>query len=524
MAPPTSISLSANGVDARTFAALANLLSLRSGGQLEPSVELEGVVDEDEEADMIDFVERLEKELWIKMLKYSALRTSDLVVNRSKQLSTPAAQIIFKEVRELLILSAAGNLEESSTGSKSMLVQKAWSIRRSQGALSFLEDKTTEVNLGYRIWIDICFLGRLREAYVVFLKATKTLPCFANVKINAIPGPSKKSRKKAKYLRTPLGLDETFRLLGLSLNQEAIQAVVGNKTVQDVSKLFGKLQSLRGDIHAEVQMILFINHKFQLDGASSNYIGCSKKTCFMCRQFLQSYGTFSTRRCHGKLYSRWAIPPTAGLSGHTIKRVNKALRDTQDAMVRELWLPVAIRKHEEESSIGHCGTLCETKSWDNAIAKQYRQSHQEIGVGSSEKWLKVEYAQLTENQEPKTGIPDKWHRPPSVVFRTLDDVPSAEHPEILESQKVAALARECEICERETTRTCSYCDQADYLYLAISEDKIPDDSQTREDYGFAYTRSPSEGSKLLSLFIGLSYMNIDSQKIHKWRQQGLLVD
>ena len=55
MAPPTSISLSANGVDARTFAALANLLSLRSGGQLELSVELEGVVDEDEEADMSDF-------------------------------------------------------------------------------------------------------------------------------------------------------------------------------------------------------------------------------------------------------------------------------------------------------------------------------------------------------------------------------------------------------------------------------------------------------------------------------------
>ena len=121
----------------------------------------------------------------------------------------------------------------------------------------------------------------------------------------------------------------------------------------------------------------------------------------------------------------------------------------------------------------------------------------------------------------------------------------------MDNSQTVPLTGECHVCGKETDRKCSdcrkdwYCSEscqkarstlhvfecspgrplntADYLYLAIIEDRFPDDSQTREDYGFARTSSFVEEIKLFSLYKGLNYGDVTSQEVHQWHLEGSLV-
>jgi hypothetical protein len=111
---------------------------------------------------------------------------------------------------------------------------------------------------------------------------------------------------------------------------------------------------------------------------------------------------------------------------------------------------------------------------------------------------------------------------------------------------------ECESCDNWTERRCSYCHKdwfcspscekqasvyhrficgrreiitADYLEEAVISDELPDDPQTREDYGFSRCEKLEEESHLGGLYTGLfKVLDVSSEELDQWRKSGVLTE
>lgn len=65
----------------------------------------------------------------------------------------------------------------------------------------------------------------------------------------------------------------------------------------------------RPAIHAEIQLVKFYAENGNPAAtAMPRFIGCSKKTCRLCHQFLQRHGRFAVSRPCPSLYPRWTVP------------------------------------------------------------------------------------------------------------------------------------------------------------------------------------------------------------------------
>lgn len=158
------------------------------------------------------------------MLKHYTLRLSYLVselrqslnqyniwvVDHAELVPTFTACTSSKDIRDLMALFVIASPNDEPEDWISNLVLKAWAIRQSQGALEFLQRSSATPTSGYRLWLDICFLRRLREAYVTFLKIATTLPCFTNVKIHCVPALKKKNQKVSHAAQSLLVLNRHF--------------------------------------------------------------------------------------------------------------------------------------------------------------------------------------------------------------------------------------------------------------------------------------------------------------------------
>lgn len=107
-------------------------------------------------------------------------------------------------------------------------------------------------------------------------------------------------------------------------------------------------------VHAEIKLLLFFSSPtFQSKSMTekSTYIGCSKKTCFLCWHILQAMTGFSTRGSHGKIYSRWAIPSATVLTAWSCLRLHAAISKIGNSMLEELCNPKRKpREHIPEST------------------------------------------------------------------------------------------------------------------------------------------------------------------------------
>lgn len=212
------------------------------------------------------------------------------------------------------------------------------------------------------------FLGRVRTAYYVFLRAARNLSGFATLRIIALKSrdhnETKGGRKKGRA--PPVGpevqswtLAKLFGYLGVEFNDANSRAVIGcgkNKSPWNKTKViqeFDKLKSTTWQVHAEMQLLpLYIKSVFQGDLAVE-YMGCSKRSCFLCWNFLGLFSGVKTRGCHGKLYNLWGFPRFEDLSASEAKRVANATKELEALLVKEVLngeskpLPLA-----KESTIG----------------------------------------------------------------------------------------------------------------------------------------------------------------------------
>ena len=83
------------------------------------------------------------------------------------------------------------------------------------------------------------------------------------------------------------------------------------------------------------------------------YVGCSKLSCFMYNHFIQSYGRFTTRGCHGRLFKPWTVPSVNRLLPGQADRIAKALISVQKEVKKKLKASVdGHLRHERTSVIG----------------------------------------------------------------------------------------------------------------------------------------------------------------------------
>src|SRR5204863_3506843 len=132
------------------------------------------------------------EELWKSLLEYYSPRLYDTYIpNMRRQLDACRTQLpdsLKHKFDELDKLIKEGKINE--------LVLNAYQIRQNSSV-----QKLLSLNAGTRrLWISICFLGRLRSAYTVFIEIA---PSFKNVAIIRVP-----KLKQQKPIRHPISLTE----------------------------------------------------------------------------------------------------------------------------------------------------------------------------------------------------------------------------------------------------------------------------------------------------------------------------
>ncbi len=106
--------------------------------------------------------------------------------------------------------------------------------------------------------------------------------------------------------------------------------------------------------HVELQLIIFYeqNHGLIL---FSPYIGCNKRSCYLCYNFIAEHGRFQVDGCHQSLYSLWAVRETisfadeerAGVFKRALKKLNFDLEQKIEAQKQPHWRRPGFSTHNE---------------------------------------------------------------------------------------------------------------------------------------------------------------------------------
>ncbi|KAF7943452.1 hypothetical protein EAE96_011378 [Botrytis aclada] len=406
------------------------------------------------------------------------------------------------------------------------LVTKAYGLRKSRVAQELLQTSPKSTKQTRKLWTDIYFLGRLRVILEKFKEISLKLPSFSNVTIVLVTG----DKIPQKALKDALKLRETLNLLDLPTDALTVETVIGPSwTVAKAEREYGKLQKQALNIHAEIQMILFLSKNGRLLDQSFAYFGCSKYSCFMCSHFLKAHGRIGTRGCHGRLFKPWTVPEATGLAPSQADKVAKSVVQVQKDIEKELKseFDKAIRL-EKTSVVGGSSIFSDRKaekSGKHLVIEQRNNKMEQERVAGLFNRLSVGKSDTDFPKPP-------WENPAGGAFA--------------ESNRTG----ECNTCSRVTSRLCSICNKdfycsescetkiygshvftcakrpltsADYLYRNIYEDTMPDDEEVLEDFGFNHLSSFADRSKLLGLYKGLLLGHVPAEDIHRWQVEGTLI-
>lgn len=235
------------------------------------------------------------------------------------------------------------------------LVDTSYNLRRTRNIEEVLCSSPSATPKSKSLWLNICLLARLRVALQKFKDIAVTLPSFDRVTINLVPCPL----APANTSQRPLNLKQTFDILQLDLGPATTKAVLGhNRTIAKIKDDFANRQKQKPNVHAEVQMLMLLNTNESSASGLFPYFGCSKLSCFMCDRFIQSYGRFTTRGCHGRLFKPWTVPSVDGLLPGHAARTAKALISVQKEVKKQLKASVEGHiRHERTSVIGGSSVL-----------------------------------------------------------------------------------------------------------------------------------------------------------------------
>ncbi|KAK4454850.1 hypothetical protein QBC34DRAFT_103175 [Podospora aff. communis PSN243] len=487
--------------------------------------------------------------LWTALLTHSESRIQGYLVDLRQLLKRyqqhcgttlkPAQATVSALDLELRELSLAAFGQHPSTASRNdVLVTRAHTIHKMFSSEDF-ENLGFSASSGLKTATG--YLGRLRTSFHTLIAAAERLEGFANIQITAIADKKahgKRSKKAGSDATEPWSVARTFRQLGLPLTDDNVHTLLGSagtKAKWSKAKLiqeFGKLRSPAWEVHAEMQLLQYSILNSPSSGRMFPYFGCSKRSCFLCWSFLGLHQGFKTRGCHGKLYNLWTLPSFEGSRPQEMSKIADTVRGLEALLTKELLnsntdaMPLA-----KESTIG--------SSSIHTILPTFERP----GLADT-------VLSYLDNQRLNT------------LFPATDNGGETEHEDTIEALSAdneAATSTDANSgpcgnfdCEKRTMRRCSRCHGRWYCSLSCEEanlyshkfvcsrgaittaeilqrdcydDKLPEDPQVREDFGFIRCKNKKEESHLGGLYQGLfKALDVTAAEIHSWRMEGVLTE
>lgn len=301
-------------------------------------------------------------------------------------------------VNDISRMSVQDGLEEA--------VQGAYDIYYSYSEQDF-ESVAGNISNARTLRKSLGFLGRLKTCLNTLIRAAERLSNFQGLRIlpvTILPTGRAKSR-----MGNPTGkwsVAKTFSCLGLSLDDRTAGSIF--KTVKtgknkswskrDLLQRFDKLQSPASQVHAEIQVLLAVTRHDCTGASIFKYLGCSKRSCFLCSRFIQRYGQFSTRGCHGKLYDLWTVPEVPwlvdGESLSLIKVLEDVESDMKDAILdrKSKRIPLA-----QESTVGGSSVATVRQHFDNPYTMSLVSRHLE----SQREELMLDFGDKSNSEDSK---------------------------------------------------------------------------------------------------------------------------
>ena len=283
-------------------------------------------------------------------------------------------------LRDLLFNNLPNDLSTFDKHTK--LIVASYDLRREAAVEEALNSGASSTPRSRTLWSSICLFSRVRVAYRTFIEIAQTLPSFGHVRFVLIPRPA----VSLKPPQRPATLKQTLGMLMLDLNLSITKEVLGNDWyVSKTEEKFKRLQKQNLNVHAEVQMLIALAANEPVKSNLFPYFGCSKLSCFMCSRFIQAYGRFTTRGCHGHLFKPWTVPNTDGLLPGQPDRIAKALVSVQNELKKKLKESIKTHiPHERTSVVGGSSIVSE---WPEKTSSRRSQIDQLSAQGAQERVL-----------------------------------------------------------------------------------------------------------------------------------------
>lgn len=177
------------------------------------------------------------------------------------------------------------------------LVTLAYNLRTTKSVEKALSCSPSATKKTKRLWVDICLIARLRVAFKKFKQIAINLPSFSKVTIILLPHHSAPTNLPGD----PLKLKQTMSILELELDSPKLKGMISpNWTVVKADQEFNERQREGLNIHAEVQILVFLSSSEQSLQGILPCFGCSKLNCFMCYHLLRSHGKLLREAAMGR--------------------------------------------------------------------------------------------------------------------------------------------------------------------------------------------------------------------------------
>ncbi|KAK5329281.1 hypothetical protein LTR70_000778 [Exophiala xenobiotica] len=454
----------------------------------------------------------------------------------------------------------AGNPQTDEISWHELLIRKAYQVRTHWLESCVDHFRSCRPKSISKLQQRIFFLARLRIAFNVIVRAARKIPSFENLTITFDlslkgGGNDRSSDTRGSYSQAPpWSLSRTFNALGLQVSTANLKKVLRKSVpVGKAAAAFDKLQQGQRHVHAEIKLLLYSSRNSLSKATFFDYLGCSKRSCYICWNALASHGHFRTRGSHGKLYNRWTMPETEVACDAALKKLQTCVIETEKKLVSTLLCeqPAAVQ-HVKESTAGN----------SSLASMPFYYLDDRLSAISINQYMQKQRLMVSRGAaKPDNGLvkpPDTKRsplRPSPITSPHAETNDSLVFSEFVVSNSSGMpsgeIGGECGHCEKATTRRCSLCGRdwycsgfcqrkcgtthrfrcaggslttADYLYEAIMNDEIPDDPPTVEDYGFHRCTTWNHKSHLLGLYKGLWLMEVESGEIDQWRREGILVE
>lgn len=212
------------------------------------------------------------------------------------------------------------------------------------------------------------FLGRLQTCFNTLIRGAERLSNFQDLRIIPVTAVlTDQIRSDKKSSASHWSVLQTFTSLGLPLDDKTAELVIGygskkhQWTKKKLLQKFDKLKPPSSEVHAEIQVLLAAARRGHTDASVFKYIGCSKRSCFLCLKFVQAYDSFETRGCHGKLYDLWTVPGPLWLAKEERSKISLALKHVERDMKASIRHKITGKiKKGAESTVG--GSSIATRS------------------------------------------------------------------------------------------------------------------------------------------------------------------